>query len=98
MENAAEIGSYMMDRLREMKDESRIIVDVRGLGLMIGIEIVRDRETLEPWAELRDNVVLECFNRGLVLQGAGESVDSVLASFDNRPRTSRLCDCDTLEV
>lgn len=73
MQNAAEIGSYMMDRLRELQDKHEIIADVRGLGLMIGIEIVRDRETMEPWAELRDNVVLECFNRGLILQGAGES-------------------------
>lgn len=73
MKNAAEIGSYMMDRLRELKDKHDCIADVRGLGLMIGIEIVRDRETMEPWADLRDNVVLECFNRGLILQGAGES-------------------------
>ena len=73
MQNAAEIGSYMMDRLRELKDKHEIIADVRGLGLMIGIEIVRDRETMEPWADLRDKVVLECFNRGLILQGAGES-------------------------
>ncbi len=73
MQNAAEIGSYIMDRLRELKEKHEIIADVRGLGLMIGIEIVRDRETMEPWADLRDNVVLECFNRGLILQGAGES-------------------------
>ncbi len=73
MQNAAEIGSYMIDRLRELKDKHEIIADVRGLGLMIGIEIVRDRERMEPWADLRDNVVLECFNRGLILQGAGES-------------------------
>jgi 4-aminobutyrate aminotransferase len=73
MQNAAEVGSYMMGRLRELQDRHEIIADVRGLGLMIGIEIARDRETMEPWAELRDNVVLECFNRGLILQGAGES-------------------------
>ena len=73
MKNAAEIGSYMMDRLRELQDKHDIIADVRGLGLMIGIEIARDRETMAPWADLRDNVVLECFNRGLILQGAGES-------------------------
>jgi 4-aminobutyrate aminotransferase len=73
MQNAAEIGSYMMDRLRELQDKQDIIADVRGLGLMIGIEIVRDRETMQPWADLRDKVVLECFKRGLILQGAGES-------------------------
>jgi 4-aminobutyrate aminotransferase len=73
MQNAAEIGSYMIDRLREMQDRHDAIIDVRGLGLMIGIEIARDQKTQEAWPELRDDIVLECFNRGLVLQGAGES-------------------------
>jgi 4-aminobutyrate aminotransferase len=73
MQNAAEIGSYMLDRLRELKDKHELIGDVRGLGLMIGIELVRDRETMQPWADLRDNVVVECFKRGLIIQGAGES-------------------------
>ena len=40
---------------------------------LIGIEIARDAESLEPWTALRDQVVLECFNRGVVVQGAGES-------------------------
>jgi 4-aminobutyrate aminotransferase len=73
MKNAAEMGVYMMDRLRELKDKHRSIVDVRGLGLMIGVEFARDVNALEPWPELRDKIVVECFNRGLVIQGAGES-------------------------
>jgi len=73
MKNAAELGAYLMDRLRELKDKHRSIVDVRGLGLMIGVEFARDAKTLEPWPELRDKIVVECFNRGLVIQGAGES-------------------------
>lgn len=73
MQNAAEMGSYMLDRLRELQDKHEAIVNVRGLGLMIGVEIARDREAMEPWAELRDKIVLECFSRGLVIQGAGES-------------------------
>ena len=73
MENAALIGAYMIDRLREMQDRHQSIIDVRGLGLMIGIEIARDRKTQEPWPELRDDIILKCFNLGLVLQGAGES-------------------------
>jgi len=40
---------------------------------MIGVEIARDAEANEPWSELRDKIVVECFNRGLVIQGAGES-------------------------
>ena len=71
--NAASVGEHMLERLKEMKERFECIVDVRGLGLMIGVEFARDGETLEPWAELRDSVVLECFHRGLVIQGAGES-------------------------
>jgi 4-aminobutyrate aminotransferase len=73
MRNAAEMGSYLIDRLRRMQDRHDAIIDVRGLGLMIGVEIARDRKTQEAWPELRDAIVLECFNRGLVIQGAGES-------------------------
>jgi 4-aminobutyrate aminotransferase len=73
MKNAAEMGAYMMDRLRELQDKHAVIAEVRGLGLMIGVEISRDREATEPWPELRDKIVVECFNRGLVIQGAGES-------------------------
>ena len=73
MANAASIGRYMLERLEEMKGKFDAVVDVRGLGLMIGVELARDTENFEPWAELRDQVVLECFYRGLVIQGAGES-------------------------
>ena len=62
-----------MDRLRELQDKHASIAEVRGLGLMIGVELAHDREAIEPWPELRDKVVVECFNRGLVIQGAGES-------------------------
>jgi 4-aminobutyrate aminotransferase len=73
MKNAAEMGAYMMDRLRELQEKHTSMAQVRGLGLMIGVEIAHDREANEPWTELRDKIVVECFNRGLVIQGAGES-------------------------
>jgi len=73
MKNAAEMGEYMMEQLRVLQGQHPAIAQVRGLGLMIGVEISRDREGNEPWAELRDRTVVECFNRGLVIQGAGES-------------------------
>ena len=50
--NAREIGAHFMDRLLDMKDRFPIIGDVRGLGLMIGIELVLDRDTREPADEL----------------------------------------------
>jgi 4-aminobutyrate aminotransferase len=73
MNNAAEMGAYMIERLRELQEKHSTIAQVRGLGLMIGVEIARDREAKEAWPELRDRIVVECFNRGLVIQGAGES-------------------------
>ncbi len=73
MKNAADMGAYMMERLRRLQDRLSPIAEVRGLGLMIGVEISRDREASDPWTELRDKIVIDCFNRGLVIQGAGES-------------------------
>jgi 4-aminobutyrate aminotransferase len=73
MQNAGEIGEHLMNRLRQLQQKHSLITDVRGRGLMIGLEIARDAASTEPWPELRDRVVVECFNRGLVLQGAGES-------------------------
>lgn len=51
-DNAKEIGGYMVDKFNEMKKEYSLIGDVRGLGLMIGIELVLDRETKEPACDL----------------------------------------------
>jgi 4-aminobutyrate aminotransferase len=73
MQNASEVGGHLMSRLRGLQSTREMITEVRGRGLMIGFEIARDPESLEPWPELRDRIVVECFNRGLVVQGAGES-------------------------
>ena len=71
MENADRIGRHLMDRLRDLPRRSLIVGDVRGLGLMIGIEIVRDQETKERAPDLRDKIVNACFERGLLVLGAG---------------------------
>jgi 4-aminobutyrate aminotransferase len=73
IENAAQVGAYMLDQLKALQSRYNSIVEVRGLGLMIGVEFAKNPETLEPWGELRDHIVYECFEQGLVLQGAGES-------------------------
>jgi 4-aminobutyrate aminotransferase len=73
IDNAAKIGAHLINRLREVQQRRDCIVQVRGLGLMIGIEIARDGDLNNPWPELRDRIVEDCFNRGLVIQGAGES-------------------------
>ena len=74
LENAARMGEIAMKRLREMQENLNAIGDVRGLGLMIGVELVRNRETKEPAPQLLHEVLLEAFKRGLLLVGAGESV------------------------
>ena len=62
-----------MDRLRELQQKHQIIGDVRGRGLMIGIELVRDRVTKERATTERDKIVDACFKRGLLLLGAGKN-------------------------
>ena len=73
VENAARMGSYMMERLREWPARFPVVGDVRGLGLMIGVELVRDQQTREKAAGLRDRVTSLAFERGLLVLGAGDS-------------------------
>ncbi|QDU30743.1 5-aminovalerate aminotransferase DavT [Anatilimnocola aggregata] len=73
MVNATEVGNYLQQRLRELMSRHAIIGDVRGLGLMVGAELVKDRETKEPAASIRDAVVQACFHRGLLMLGCGTS-------------------------
>ena len=74
IQNASEVGAYMMQRMKEWPRRFRYVGDVRGLGLMIGFEMVRDKETKERAPELRDRVVSEAFERGLLILGAGQNV------------------------
>lgn len=71
--NAASVGAHLIDRCRELQSRHRIIGDVRGLGLMIGLDFVKDWTTKEPAAVERDAVLQACFRRGLVLLGCGEN-------------------------
>jgi 4-aminobutyrate aminotransferase len=73
VENAARMGSYMMERLRDWPARFPVVGDVRGLGLMIGVELVRNRQTREGAAGLRDRVTSLAFERGLLVLGAGDS-------------------------
>ena len=63
----------MMDRLKEVQQKHAIVGDVRGRGLMIGIELVKDRVTKERATAERDKVVEACFARGLLVLGAGKN-------------------------
>lgn len=74
MQNATEVGTYTLDALEEIKVRHPSIGDVRGLGLMIGVEFVKDRKTKEHDPVLRDRVVNLAFERGLLTLGCGKSV------------------------
>ncbi len=74
LENARVIGEYTQDILHEILVRHPSIGDVRGEGLMIGVEFVQDRETKEPAEKLRDRIVNHAFNTGLLTLGCGKSV------------------------
>jgi 4-aminobutyrate aminotransferase len=71
--NAAAMGGYLMDRMREWPARFAQVGEVRGLGLMLGIELVRDRATKEKAPDVRDRVLQRAFERGLLVLGAGDS-------------------------
>lgn len=73
IDNAAAVGTFALDRLRDMMNDHPSIGDVRGKGLMIGVELVKDRKTKEPAPDLRNAVVYRAFEHGLLLLGCGPS-------------------------
>ncbi|HTK87356.1 MAG TPA: acetyl ornithine aminotransferase family protein [Nitrospiraceae bacterium] len=72
--NAAALGAYLLEELEQMKARHRLIGDVRGKGLMIGIECVRDHNTKEMAVAERNAIIQGCFKRGLLLLGCGQNV------------------------
>jgi 4-aminobutyrate aminotransferase len=94
--NSAEVGAYLKAGLERLKQKHDCIGDVRGYGLMIGVEFVSDRASMEAAPELRDRIEVACFERGLIILGAGantirwsppltltrENVDVALEIFD----------------
>ena len=73
MGNAARVGAKMLERLNSWKQTHPLVGDVRGRGLMIGVELVKDKGTREPAAALRNRVETLAFERGLMILGCGES-------------------------
>jgi 4-aminobutyrate aminotransferase len=96
VKNAAAVGDHLMAGLRALQQKHPLIGDVRGKGLMIGVELVRDRQTKERAVEERDALVEATFRRGVLILGAGKNAvrfapplvltkaqaDSVLRIFD----------------
>jgi 4-aminobutyrate aminotransferase len=71
--NAASMGEAFLSRLRDWPAKHPIVGEVRGRGLMIGIEIVKSQQTREPAPALRDRIVCLAFEQGLLLLGCGET-------------------------
>ena len=71
--NAGRMGEYIFGRTADWPKKFKIVGDVRGRGLMIGIEIVRDQRTKEKAANLRNAIVDLAFHKGLLVLGAGEN-------------------------
>ncbi len=72
-ENAAKIGKYILKRLDEIKEKYEIIGDVRGLGLMIGVELVKNKRTKEHAIKERSSILCKAQEKGLILLPAGVS-------------------------
>ncbi|MBM3801322.1 MAG: acetyl ornithine aminotransferase family protein [Acidimicrobiia bacterium] len=73
MQNAAETGRYLLESVRKLMTRCSAIGDVRGLGLMMGIELVKDRASKEKAGAWRDLAVQRCFEKGLLILGCGEN-------------------------
>jgi 4-aminobutyrate aminotransferase len=73
VDNAARVGDHLMGALRSGLARFDVVGDIRGLGLMIGVEIVKDRAGKEPAPELRERILEEAFRRGLLLLGCGKN-------------------------
>ncbi|MGH9804477.1 MAG: aminotransferase class III-fold pyridoxal phosphate-dependent enzyme, partial [Candidatus Acidiferrales bacterium] len=71
IENARKMGDYIFARLADWPQRHRLVGEVRGRGLMIGLELVRDKKTKERAHEERDAVVQAAFERGLLVLGCG---------------------------
>jgi 4-aminobutyrate aminotransferase len=69
--NSAEVGAYLKRGLEKLMSKYDCIGDVRGKGMMIGVEFVKDRSSKIPDPDLRDRVEMETFNRGVIVLGCG---------------------------
>jgi 4-aminobutyrate aminotransferase len=94
--NAATVGAHLMDGLRELQARHPLIGDVRGKGLMIGIELVRDRTTKERAVEERNALVRAMFRRGVLVLGAGKNAirlaPPLVLSLDQASEVLRIFD------
>jgi 4-aminobutyrate aminotransferase len=73
LDNAQDVGNHMMRRMADWPKKHKLVADVRGRGLMIGVELVKDKKTKEYAAAARDRAVELAFERGILFLGCGPS-------------------------
>ena len=73
VDHAQRVGAHLMGRLRQLQDRHELIGDVRGRGLMLAVELVRDHATFAPYPEAASDLIQACFERGLLLLTCGQS-------------------------
>ena len=74
MANASKMGARLIKKLKNLKKENSLIGDVRGLGLMVGVELVKDQRTKEPASHEAHEIANQAFRKGLLLLPCGENV------------------------
>ncbi len=88
MQNATRMGGYIMKFLKGMMKQYEVMGDVRGKGLMIGIEFVKDRKTKKEAPELTNQIAYECFKNGLMLLTCGKNVIRFIPPLTISQRTT----------
>jgi 4-aminobutyrate aminotransferase len=72
-ENAGRVGGRLIEKLRALMDKHALLGDVRGMGLMIGLEIVANQDTREPAPKERERIVCRLYEKGLLTLPCGKS-------------------------
>ena len=73
VENSAKVGSHILKRMADWPSKRKLVGDVRGRGLMIGVDIVKDKATKEYGTVERDQIVEMAFEKGILFLGCGPS-------------------------
>ncbi len=88
VENAVRMGQYMLQKAEALKERHPTIGDVRGKGLMIGLELVKDKETKEAAPALRDQVIQSAFEKNLLILGCGHSTIRMMPALTIDAKTA----------
>jgi 4-aminobutyrate aminotransferase len=90
VKRAAKLGSSMLKRLKELEEKSKLVGEVRGMGLLAGVELVKNKRTKERATEERDMLVQEALKRGLMIFRGGRSVIRIAPPLIIQPEELEL--------